>query len=113
MTRTSIQVPDQPWLRRLYEHWRQSPNRTFIKDHGTGKEATFTEFLYEVLSHRDRLKRQLSAETLEKLQDPSEEIFIATVSGAGFDFMVLLFAIQSLGAIVVPLSMLYLHPSHC
>ncbi|BCS27984.1 class I adenylate-forming enzyme family protein [Aspergillus puulaauensis] len=113
MTRTSIQVPDHLWLRRLYEHWRQSANRTFIKDLETGKEATFTEFLYEVLSHRDRLKRQLSAETLEKLQDPSEEIFIATVSGAGFDFMVLLLAIQSLGAIVVPLnSQVHLEEAH-
>ncbi len=83
----------------------------FIQDLDTENEATFTEFLYEVLSHRDRLKRQLGWETLEKLRDPSEEVFIATVAGAGFEFMVLLLAIQGLGAIVVPLSMFhfYLH----
>lgn len=83
----------------------------FIQDLDTENEATFTEFLHEVLSHRDRLKRQLGWETLEKLRDPSEEVFIATVAGAGFEFMVLLLAIQGLGAIVVPLSMFhfYLH----
>lgn len=108
MTRTIIQVPDQPWLRQLYDHWQRDPEGIFIIDHETGKEATYTEFLYEVFSHRSRLKGQLSAATLRKLQNPSEEVFIAIIAGAGFHYMVTLFAIYSLGAIVVPMSMLNL-----
>ncbi|KAL4912902.1 hypothetical protein BDW62DRAFT_206053 [Aspergillus aurantiobrunneus] len=93
MTRTYIQVPQQPWFVQFFELWQRTPECVFIRELETGKEATFAEFLYEVFVHRDRLKSQLSPETLRRLQDPSEEVFIATVASAGFDFVVLLFAI--------------------
>ncbi|RDW68957.1 uncharacterized protein DSM5745_08717 [Aspergillus mulundensis] len=103
MTKTTIEVPQHPWLDQLFHHWQESPERVFIRDLATDKEATFGEFLYEVLAHRDRLHKQLSPETQERLQDPSEEVFVAIIANAGFEFAVLLLAIHALGGIAVPL----------
>ncbi|KAL4905469.1 hypothetical protein BDW74DRAFT_177839 [Aspergillus multicolor] len=103
MTRTTIEVPYHPWLDQLLQHWQESPDRIFIRDLATDKEATFGEFLYEALAHRERLYKQLSPETQRRLQDPSEEVFVAIIASAGFEFAVLLLAVHILGGIAVPL----------
>ncbi|KAL4964047.1 class I adenylate-forming enzyme family protein [Aspergillus stella-maris] len=103
MTRTYIQVPERPWLTQFYQHCQRDPSARFIRDLESDKEATWAEFLLEVLVHRERLKHQLDSETLQRLQDPNDEVFIAIIAAGGFDYAVLLFAIVTLGAVVVPL----------
>ncbi|KAL4885810.1 hypothetical protein BJY04DRAFT_117626 [Aspergillus karnatakaensis] len=98
-----IKVPNQPWFTRFFQHWQETPSRVFIKDRETGEDTNFAEFLYEVIAHRDRLKKTLNEDVLRQLQEPNEEVFIAIIACGGLDFVVLLFAIYSLGGIAVPL----------
>ncbi|GKZ84500.1 hypothetical protein AnigIFM56816_009833 [Aspergillus niger] len=86
-------VPQLPWFTQFFQHWQRSPERILIRDLETGKEASVTEFLYDVIRHGSYLRSQLSEEIQSQLRDPNEEVFIAIVASAG------------LGAIAVPLSM--------
>ncbi|KAL4871450.1 hypothetical protein BDV12DRAFT_194511 [Aspergillus spectabilis] len=103
MPETTIKVPNQPWFTQFFHHWQETPSRVFIRDRETGKKTNFAEFLYEVIVHQDRLESRLSEEVQKRLQDPDEEVFIAIIASGGLDFVVLLFAIYSLGGIAVPL----------
>ncbi|KAL5342081.1 hypothetical protein BJX70DRAFT_395055 [Aspergillus crustosus] len=98
-----IKTPNQPWFTQLFQYSQETPSRVFIRDHQTGKDTTFAEFLYEVIAHRDRLESALSENVRGRLKDPDEEVFIAIIASGGLDFMVLLFAMCSLGGIAVPL----------
>ncbi|KAL4804740.1 hypothetical protein BDV18DRAFT_161829 [Aspergillus unguis] len=103
MPHQPVAVPPTPWLTQFHKHWKESPSRVFIRDLETHEEATPTEFLYEVLAQRDRIWASLSAQERNRIQDPSEEVFIAIIARAGFELAVLLFAVHALGGIAVPL----------
>jgi acyl-CoA synthetase (AMP-forming)/AMP-acid ligase II len=105
MTGAQVHVPQQPLFTQLFQHAQKTPKQTFIRDSGNGKEATFTEFLYEVLAHGTRLKETLSQDIQARLYNPNEEVFIGLLAGAGFEYVVLVFAIHSIGGIAVPMSM--------
>ncbi|KAL3478141.1 hypothetical protein BJX99DRAFT_108438 [Aspergillus californicus] len=98
-----IEIPKQPWFTQLYHHWEITPERVCIRDYETGKNATFTEFLYDVVKHGEQLRSQLSEDIQTRLRDPSEEVFITILAAPGYEFAVIVLAIYSIGGIAVPL----------
>ncbi|KAE8147127.1 amp dependent CoA ligase [Aspergillus avenaceus] len=110
MNRAMSQVPQEPFFTELYQHWCKSPEAIIIRDLAIGKESTAGEFLYDVLIQRDRISQLINAKVQKQLDDPhSDNVFMAIFGTAGYEFAVLVFAIYSLGAVVVPLAP-RLHP---
>lgn len=105
LSSASLLVPNEPFLVEVFRHWQESPHAIIIRDLSTTKEATCEGFLYDVLIVRSSIHASLSDEVQKRLLETDKDVFIAILAGAGYDFVVLFFAIFSLGAVVVPLCM--------
>lgn len=83
---TPLQVPYEPLLVELFYRWRERPESTLIWDLSANKVATIGDFLYDVLTLRERLHDSLDDEARKQLRDPDTDVFVAIFGGQGYGF---------------------------
>ncbi|KAK2752869.1 hypothetical protein FQN54_008022 [Arachnomyces sp. PD_36] len=102
---SQLQVPPEPFMLDLFQHWQQSPEAIVIRDHSVQKkDFTVAEFLRDVLSLRKRIFDSLGENAKSQLSSPDTDVFVAILAAPGYGFSALFFAVYSLGAVAVPLS---------
>ncbi|KAF5860617.1 hypothetical protein ETB97_001321 [Aspergillus alliaceus] len=107
----SLQIPREDLLSILFQLWQKNPTKSLIRDvSGTGYEASVEQFLYDILTTRERILTFLDTDIKDQLNSPDTDIFVGVLVGPGYAFAVIALALYSIGAVVVPLS-LGVHPS--
>ena len=77
-------------------------DEALIKDTRSGHEATYQQFLSDIVACRNALRITLDPETIEALQKEREVCVL--ILSQGYEFTVAFFAALAIGAIAVPLS---------
>ena len=82
-----------------------------IKDLTDGYTVTYAQLLSDVLHLRNVLRARLNRTLLERI-DRDEEVLIALLGPAGYEYTVGFFALYALGAVIVPICECQIfHPS--
>lgn len=106
MSVVSLCVPQEPFLVDLFHHWKKNPQAKAIRDSSQiPQDTNISEFLYDVLTVRQRIWETLDDDVKQHLQSPDTDVFIAVLASEDYSFIVLLFAIYVLGAAIVPAGM--------
>jgi malonyl-CoA/methylmalonyl-CoA synthetase len=85
--------PISPFLE-LRERAIQSPNKIILRDHSSGVTATAGQLLHSVCLLREKLQRTIS----QYSEDGSEDKFIFLLASPGWEYVVSMLAIFSVGA---------------
>lgn len=104
----SLQVPREPLLSLLFQVWKIHPTKTIIRDLSDGYETTVEQFLYDVLTTRERILESLDSQVKDRLKGVDTDVFVGVLVGPGHEFAVLAFALYSIGAVIVPLCKLFI-----
>ncbi|GMG04652.1 unnamed protein product [Aspergillus oryzae] len=104
----SLQVPREPLLSLLFQVWKSHPTKTIIRDLSDGYETTVEQFLYDVLTTRERILESLDSQVKDRLKGVDTDVFVGVLVGPGHEFAVLAFALYSIGAVIVPLCKLFI-----
>jgi hypothetical protein len=100
----SLQVPREPLLCTLFQLWESHPTKILIRDYSSARQqASVGQFLYDVLTTRERILSSLDPDVQDRLNDAETDVFVAVLVGPGYTFAVLAFALYSIGAVIVPL----------
>ena len=73
-----------------------------IKDLTDDYTVTYAQLLSDVLHLRNVLRTRLNRPLVERI-DRGEEVFIALLGPAGYEYTVGVFALYALGAVIVPI----------
>lgn len=71
----------------------------------THQDVNISEFLYDVLTVRERIWDSLDDSTKKNLRSTDTDVFIALLANEEYSGLVLLFAIYALGAAIAPVCM--------
>lgn len=95
-------LPNLPFFHKLLRYAQRKPSRISIRDVNAGLEKSFHHVLSDALILRKEIEKQLSAETLQDLQE-DKEVYIGLLAPGGYEYTVGFVAILALGAAVVPM----------
>lgn len=89
--------PVSPFLE-LIQRAEQKSQKIILRDHSTGKSATAGELLSAVAHFRKKVKGALQRNGLYDTSDDSRENFIFLLASPGWEYVVSMLTILSLGA---------------
>ncbi|KAL5358775.1 hypothetical protein BJX96DRAFT_173756 [Aspergillus floccosus] len=105
MSAVTLCVPEEPFFVELLHHWQKNPQAKAVRDSSqTPQETDISEFLYDVLTVRERIWETLDDDIRKNLESPDTDVFIALLTNEDYSFIVLLFALYGLGAAIAPVS---------
>jgi malonyl-CoA/methylmalonyl-CoA synthetase len=96
-------LPADPLFTRLLTLAHRPNPKPAIRDVNVGIERTAAQLLSDVLVLRRTLKRSLTKQTVQDLQD-GREVYISLLAPGGYEFAVAVLAILALGAAASPFS---------
>ncbi|OBT71013.1 hypothetical protein VF21_10004 [Pseudogymnoascus sp. 05NY08] len=96
-------LPNFPFFSKLLRYAYRQPCALAVRDDVSGIERSYLHLLTDVLSLCNSLRRTLSAQVHQQL-DNQEEVYICILAPGGYEFVVGFIAILALGAAAVPLS---------
>lgn len=104
MVQSVIEIPQEPFLVKLFEHWQRSPTATIIRDRRDDDgDFTIERLLFDIHAVQKELYGSLDDEAKTRLSHPDDEVFIAIVAPGGYRYCVLFLAVYYLGATAMPL----------
>ena len=95
-------LPNDFYFSSLVRH-AHKPHLTAIRDVTFGYNASYAQFLTDVLNLRNVLRRTLEPETVAQI-DNEGQVYINLLGPGGYEYTVGFFALMALGAVIVPLA---------
>lgn len=94
--------PNDPLFAQLLER-SQAIKHDIIKDQALGVTANYNRLLGDVVALQDTLREQLPLHLLDSCGRINGGVSIAILAPTGYEFLVALYTLLAIGAIVVPL----------
>ena len=95
-------LPNDSYFSSLVRH-AYKPHLTAVRDVTFGYNASYAQFLTDVLKLRNVLRRTLEPEPLAQI-DNEGEVYINLLGPGGYEYTVGFFALMARGAVIVPLA---------
>lgn len=108
----TLNIPQEPFLTKIFQLWQESPKRTLIRDLSHDhhhQDHSVEEFLYDVSIVRQQLYDGMSVENQEQLRNPDTDVFIGVLASSEYAYAVFVFAIYCLGGVIVPMCRWFLY----
>jgi hypothetical protein len=102
-SKNQMDLPSFSPFPELYEQATRNLEHAILYDYARLLSQTSAQLLLSVAHARNHLRESLDAEILSKLRSSDEDVFIFTLTPPGYEFVVYMLAILSLGAAICPL----------
>lgn len=103
MSESLLKVPRDPLFINLYHRWSTSPSTVIIRDGMKKTQSTVENFLFHITTLRNHIYEALDEGTRSQLRCAEHDVHIGVIATPEYETTALIFAIHSLGAVVVPI----------